>query len=125
MTPVTNTAKLESSCNDGAAPPEPLTTRKEHNSMTSRITKAHLEAKIDWLNHVLGRPKTPWTRDESGRMSANIGNFHLGGAYGRTQIQEMVSSGGGVRTHSGYETKRGIAARLDSMAAGAVIAKEQ
>lgn len=87
-----------------------------------RITKAQLNAKIDWLNETLGRPLKPYEMID-GKLVAQIGNFHLGQAYGGTQIQEMVNDGGGIRTHSGYETKREIAAIIDSMLSGVELAR--
>ena len=74
--------------------------------MSDRITDKHLQYRVDRINEVLNRPKESWTRKKDGSLRANIGNFHLGGAYGRTSLQEMMNEGGGVTQTFGLYTKR-------------------
>ena len=62
-----------------------------------RITQKDLEAVVNRINAVTGNPETPWKPRESGQgMSANIGNYHLSGAYGGVSLHRMMSDGGGV-----------------------------
>ena len=62
-----------------------------------RITDKQLEAVIDRLNTLTGNPLTPYTRDDvTGRHSANIGNYHLNGAYGGVSLHRMMNPGGGI-----------------------------
>lgn len=90
----------------------------------NRITMAELEGAVDRLNRSLGRPATPYTKDETGKYVANIGNFHLSGAYGGWQLQEMASDSGGVRSHtSGYGTKREVYMQVCAMIRGAELQK--
>ena len=71
-----------------------------------RITQKDLENIIKRLNKVTGNPAEPWTRRD-GRNVANIGNYHIGSAYGGVQFLQMVTEGGGVKDiFRGYSTKR-------------------
>jgi hypothetical protein len=65
--------------------------------MTTRITTAQLETLIARLNRITGSPETPWTRVD-GRNVANIGNYHLSGAYGGVCVRRMVNTSGGATT---------------------------
>ncbi|MCK5132079.1 MAG: hypothetical protein KAR40_08015 [Candidatus Sabulitectum sp.] len=60
-----------------------------------RITNAMLERVVERLNIAAGTPTTPWSRKD-GRSTANIGNFHISGAYGGVSLQEMSGEGGSV-----------------------------
>lgn len=63
--------------------------------MTTRITTAQLETLIARLNRITNSPETPWTRVD-GRHVANIGNYHLSGAYGGVCVHRMANTSGGV-----------------------------
>ena len=85
--------------------------------MSYRVTEKHLNAKIETLNKLLGRPVAPWTRKASGQgMTANIGNFHLSGAYGGVSLHEMTTDGGGIRDvfRCGHVPKRELAGLIDA-----------
>ena len=73
-----------------------------------RITEKQLENLADWLNELTNSPKEPYSRDESGRLRANAGNFHISYAYGGVNVHRMVNEGGGVTCpiSHGYKTKR-------------------
>lgn len=73
-----------------------------------RITNRDLQGVVNRLNRMTGNPLEPWTRDDAGKLRANIGNFHISGAYGGVQLHQMMSDGGGVRTvlSTGYCSKR-------------------
>lgn len=68
--------------------------------MKSTITKADLQATVDRINRITGSPLEPYTRQTmpTGRVfhSANIGNYHLSGAYGGYALHRMDTDGGGI-----------------------------
>lgn len=87
-----------------------------------RMTMKGLEAKVTRLNTILNRPLTAWTKTEQG-LKANIGNYHLSGSYGYTNLHCMCNENGGVHSvKSG--TKQDIADYIDAFIAGYVQAKE-
>ena len=65
--------------------------------MTMRITTKHLRPLVDRLNRVAGTPLTPYDTDADGRFHANIGNFHLSGAYGGHSLHQMLTEDGAIR----------------------------
>ncbi len=75
--------------------------------MSDRITEKHLQGLVNYINELTNSPLEPWTRDEKG-FRANIGNFHLDGAYGGVQLVRMCSDGGGITQPlgGGFVTKR-------------------
>ena len=85
-----------------------------------RITKAILERKVDYLNRVTDSPETPWTRNADGKLKANIGNYHLSGAYGGWTLHHMCNDGGGVHSvlNCGYVPKRDLASLIDAYVYG-------
>ena len=83
--------------------------------MAQRITERDLNGVCKTLNKVTGNPETPFTRDEAGKHSANIGNYHIDSAYGGYKLVQMVNTGGGIRTiTSGYITKRELYYQIHS-----------
>jgi len=66
--------------------------------MTQRITKLMLKARVDYLNQITGNPLEPYVRNEDGKLVAQVGNYHLDGAYGGYSIEQMVNESGGVTT---------------------------
>lgn len=70
-----------------------------------RITKAQIEAVIEWLNKELNRPLKPYENID-GKFTAQIGNFHLYQAYGAYGLHEMATEGGGIRQTIGLGTKK-------------------
>lgn len=83
----------------------------------TRITMQNLTAIVDRLNRDLNRPREYMT---AGRI--NRGHFHIYQAYGRYQVVETVTDGGGIRTYSGLVSKREaydyIGAMLDGIRLG-------
>ena len=67
-----------------------------------RITNKHLEAQIKYLNDITGSPETPWARGDDGKLVANVGNYHLSGAYGGVCVHRMENEHGGVSTPITY-----------------------
>ena len=90
-----------------------------------RITKEHLENKIELLNKITNSPSTPYTMT-NGRLEANANNYHLAGAYGGVTVHRMANSGGKVYTPfgCGYVTKKELYIRLTSFIDGYELAKE-
>ena len=72
----------------------------------NRITVSNLEAVVARINRVMGTPSEPYTRNGD-KFTANIGNYHLSGAYGGYALHRMHNDGGGVQTIiGGYSPKR-------------------
>lgn len=78
-----------------------------------RITQKMLERKVEYLNKLTGSPATSWTKTNNG-TKANIGHFHLSGAYGGVALHRMSTEGGGVSDvfSAGHMTKRELFARI-------------
>jgi len=76
--------------------------------MSQRITQKDLERVVLQINRALGRPETPYAKDENGMIEAEAGNFHIASACGGVALEEIQTDGGGVRRVStdGYGTKR-------------------
>jgi len=79
-----------------------------------RITQSQLESIVERINRTTNSPLTSWTKDSSGKCTANIGNYHLDYAYGGVSLERMVSPGGGVQDvfRCGHVTKRELANRM-------------
>lgn len=94
--------------------------------MTYRITEKMLQMRVDALNKLMGSPLTPYTRDGD-KFTANIGNYHLSGAYGGWSLHRMVNEGGGVSDvfSCGHCPKRELFDKLCSFIRGIEIGKEQ
>ena len=63
-----------------------------------RITKAMLQGMCDRINRTVGAPLEPYTKQEDGTYKANIGNYHLDGAYGGWCIHRLMNDAGGCDT---------------------------
>lgn len=61
-----------------------------------RVTQKDLEAIVKRINLITNSPETSYTKDASGKYTANIGNYHLDGAYGGYALHRMVSEGGAI-----------------------------
>ena len=70
-----------------------------------RITEKQLESLVQWVNELTNSPATSYTRTEGGKLSANIGNYHLYYAYGGVNLHRMTNTGGGVNTPLGEGTR--------------------
>lgn len=73
-----------------------------------RITDKMLDKLAERINAATGSPLTSYTRDENGRLRANVGNFHISHAYGGVCLHRMSNEGGGVTTPlaNGHVKKR-------------------
>jgi len=79
--------------------------------MTTRVTIKQLERKIALLNEITGNPDKPWRKEvnENGVIHrANIGNYHLSGAYGGYKVERMEAMNGSTSDilNTGFTTKR-------------------
>ena len=81
----------------------------------NRITEGMIQKRIDYLNKVTDSPETSYTKTELG-MSANIGNFHLSGAYGGVCLHRMSNEAGGVSSvfNCGHIPKRELFERINA-----------
>lgn len=61
-----------------------------------RIRQAHLENLTEWLNDEKGYPAQAWIRDENGH-SAQVLHIYVQRCSGSWHVNQMVSTGGGVR----------------------------
>lgn len=85
-----------------------------------RITAAQLESLVNRLNEMTGNPIVSWVKDESGKFRAQIGNYHLDGAYGGWALYQMQSDGGGIRDvlHVGHCSKKELYTAIHAYIAG-------
>ena len=81
--------------------------------MTNRINNKDLEQAVERLNLALGAPLNQHTilaatDTARRRVRANVGNYHIEGAYGGVKLCRVETEGGGSRDISsdGYGTKR-------------------
>jgi hypothetical protein len=88
---------------------------------------ADLNGAVRGLNRIAGFSEEEadaplWTRGEDGQNRAMVGRYTLQGAYGGYQLTQIINEGGGVRSLTGYGTKREvyhlIHAYREGMAAG-------
>lgn len=88
--------------------------------MTARITRSHLEAIVARINRVTGSPAEPYSTGADGRAVANVGNYHLSGAYGGWCLHRMVNEGAGVSSPltTGHVPARELAALMHAYLAG-------
>ena len=84
-----------------------------------RITQKQLERLVDRINEATRSPMAPWTRDGD-KLTANIGNYHLSGAYGGVALERMCNEGGDVSTvfFCGRIPKRDLYNRMSAFLAG-------
>lgn len=61
-----------------------------------RITRKHLVQLCDRLNQITGQPAEPYVSTDKGYV-AQVGNYHISGAYGGYCLHQMSNEGGGVR----------------------------
>lgn len=85
----------------------------------TRITEKHLEATINRINRITGSPEKPYSTID-GKFTANVGNYHLSGAYGGVCLHRMHNDGGGVSSPlgGGYVPKRELYERMHAFIAG-------
>jgi len=83
------------------------------------VTKKDLKSQVDRLNREMNLPLVPYIR-EGEKFIAQIGNYHLSGAYGGYSLHKMATPGGGISDvfGCGHVPKRDLSARISAMIAG-------
>ena len=83
-----------------------------------RTTVAQLQHAVDNLNRLTKSPLTSWTRVD-GHSVANVGNYHLDGAYGGYALARMMNEHGGITSIiNGYRPKRELMDLIRTYSAG-------
>lgn len=79
------------------------------------ITIKFLEAQVLRLNRATGSPEQPYADHK-----AQIGCYHLSGAYGGYALHRMENQSGGISDvfRSGHIVKRDLSNRISAMLAG-------
>jgi hypothetical protein len=87
--------------------------------MTTRITRAHLEAKAATINRMTNSPLES-SRMVDGKYRANVGSYHISGSYGGYCLHRMANESGGVNDvfDCGHITARQLAALMSAYTAG-------
>lgn len=85
-------------------------------------TAQRIEAQLR-INRLTNSPSAPWALavdDPKSRMRAQIGNYHLSGAYGGVCLHQLVNEGGGVRDvlQCGHVPKRLLYDMMHAFIAG-------
>lgn len=86
----------------------------------NQIRLRDLQATVDRINRTTGNPIQPYIKSEDGsRLVAQIGNYHLDGAYGGHALHRMQTDGGGISDvfRSGHMTKRDLYNRMHAFLA--------
>jgi hypothetical protein len=88
----------------------------------NRITDKNLEGVCAIINRVTGSPEKPYVDGV-----AQIGNYHIGSAYGGVSLQRMSNSSGGVTEplYCGYQTKRDLWNRIHAFLKGIEMEQER
>lgn len=97
-----------------------------------RITREHLQAKVDTINRLTGAPAQGYTKNADGSYTANIGHYHIsayapGDRHGRRYaLHQTVTDGGGIHevipTVCGAETfAHCLSAFTEGIRAGQVV----
>jgi len=86
-----------------------------------RTTLTQINLLIDELNKQLDRPLKPYIKKD-GKLTAQIGNFHIYQAYGAYGLHEMVTDGGGVRQTVDLGTKKELYTALHKLIQGVELA---
>jgi hypothetical protein len=92
--------------------------------MNTRISTKDLKATVDRINRITNSPMDMYNRteDENGKgiYKANIGNYHLSGAYGGFSLHRMDNEGGGVQDvlGCGHLSKRDLYDRMHAFIRG-------
>ena len=82
-----------------------------------RTTLAQLELLIAELNKLLNRHLKPY-ENHNGKLTAQLGNFHLYQAYGAVGLHEMANESGCVRETIGLGTKKELYTALHKLIQG-------
>jgi len=89
-----------------------------------RINNADLEHMVDRINLATKSPLRPWTRTQKG-SKANIGNYHISGAYGGVALHRVANEAGGTESvfNCGYTKKKDLHNRMQAFLIGLEVTK--
>jgi hypothetical protein len=87
--------------------------------MSQRITRSFLDSKAQTINSMTGSPFEPYCTVD-GKAIANVGNYHISGAYGGYCLHQMSNEGGGVKDvfSCGHIPARELAGLISAYTAG-------
>lgn len=77
--------------------------------MSNRIKTSDLEALVKRINAETGSPHATYSgKSVDGTLKANVGNYHLSGAYGGWALHRIANESGGASDvfNSGHVSKR-------------------
>jgi hypothetical protein len=79
----------------------------------------HLQAQCNRLNEITKNPFAPW-KVKNGKYTAQIGCYHLDGAYGGWELMRMMNKAGGVESplRTGHISKKELYNRLSAFIVG-------
>ena len=85
-----------------------------------RIRQNQLEWLVERINEVTKSPPYPRSKDDNGKITTWIGNYHLDYAYGGVQLVRMVNENGGIETisHRCHVPKRELYNWMQAFLAG-------
>ena len=84
----------------------------------NRISTKDLEAVVSRINAATKSPQHPYVKNGD-KYAAQIGCYHLSGAYGGYALHQMVNDGGGVRdVFCGHIPKRDLYERMHAFLRG-------
>ena len=88
--------------------------------MSDRITNKHLESLCAYINKLTNSPLKSYELGEDGRYHAQIGNYHISGAYGGVNLERICNDGGGITQPlgGGFHTKRELYNRIQAFIRG-------
>lgn len=84
-----------------------------------RINQAQLESLVGIINSMTKSPAEPYSKTKKG-FKANVGNYHLSGAYGGVSLHRMDNKSGGVEDvfRCGHTTKKDLFYRMKAFIDG-------
>ena len=83
-----------------------------------RITDRDIEAVIKQINEATGNPIESYSKDNAGRFRANIGCYTFYACHGVRALDQIISSGGGVKRILTASTNRELYNMLHSFKSG-------
>jgi hypothetical protein len=79
----------------------------------NRVSMKELEFLAKQINEACGTPTECWTKQPDGTFKANIGCYHLAGAYSGYALECIHNESGGVVTVlGGFMPKRELAGKM-------------
>ena len=85
-----------------------------------RIRQSDLEYLAGLINQATNSPMETLTRDETGKLTANVGNYYISGAYGGVSLHRNVNLRGACTDvfNCGHVPKRDLYNRMRAYLAG-------